>query len=511
MHNDLTDEALAAFLHKLKMPDSALHELWALLDGPNALELANMPYHLHKGIAAIHRNTHFWMRHQPDVIETAFGSRPGDPFADVCFSYVWARVLRRLQDYMADHDLIEMHPAMPHLNLFGTFDTNMPEVSFEQFMGPTWMDDTAICLSHSETEGLLDKATQTAGKLLELCTEHGMSPNLKKGKSEILLSLRGKDSRRHKIHLFGPQATRSLPVLTEHQSYQIPITNNYLHLGGLLHHGVDQRTEIRRRLALAHAAFNQHRKVLYHNRQIPLQKRCELFQVLIITKMLYGSESWLVTDNRTAATFAAAILKLYRRLLQIPADQHQTTEQTLAAVGLPSPDTLLRRQRLRYLGTLFRCGGGDAWGLTSADRDWCGYVEADLQWMWEQLRRSSDLPQPSSDFEHWRNIIDRFPKYWKRLIRRATEQSMNAYRPSGYGPSKSSTWQWSIGYMISYVLTRSGMRKKHYKPWEHNTLVVYNVDFAVPPKLERPHICSKSMAMLPRLESSSWNQRAQRV
>ena len=283
------------------------------------------------------------------------------------------------------------------------------------------MDDTAICLSHPGTEGLIDKATQTAGKLLELCTEHGMSPNLKKGKSEILLSLRGKDSRKHKVQLFGPQSTRTLPILTEHRSYQIPVTNNYLHLGGLLHHGADQRTEIRRRLALAHAAFNQHRKVLYHNRQIPLSKRCELFQVLIITKMLYGSESWLVTDNRTAATFAAAILKLYRGLLKIPADQHQTTEQTLAAVGLPSPDTLLRRQRLRYLGTLFRCGGGDAWGLLSADRDWCGYVESDLQWMWEQLQRSSDLPQPSTDFAHWRNIIDRFPKYWKRLIRRATD------------------------------------------------------------------------------------------
>ena len=416
MSNNLSDEALAAFLKKLNMPDSALHELWTLLDGPNAL-----PYHLRKSIAAIHRNTHFWMRHQTDVVETAFGSRPGDPFADVCFSYVWARVLHRLQDYMAEHDLLETYPAMPYLDLFGNATAAQTTRHLEPFLGPTWMDDTAICLSHPDTDGLVTRATQTAGKLLELCVEHGMSPNLKKGKSEILLSLRGKDSRRRKIQLFVPQAPMSLPVITEHQSYQVPITNNYLHLGGLLHHGADQRTEIRRRLALAHSAFNQHRKVLYHNKQIPLKKRSELFQVLIVTKLLYGAESWLVTDNRTVATFAAAILKLYRRLLQIPPEQHHSTEQILATVGLPSPDTLLRRQRFRYLGTLFRCGGGDAWGLLSADVDWCGYVEADLQWMWEQLRRSSDLPRPSSDFEHWRNIIQQYPKFWKRLIRRATE------------------------------------------------------------------------------------------
>lgn len=428
MDNNLSDEALAAFLLKLKMPESALHELWALLEGPNALEMANMPYHLRKSIAAIHRNTHFWMRHQPDVVETTFGSRPGDPFADVCFSYVWARVLHRLQNHMAEHDLLEYYPALTQLNLFGSMEDEHGNGSLTPFIGPTWMDDTAICLSHHNADGLLAKATQTAGKLLELCVEHGMSPNLKKGKSEVLLSIRGRDSRRHKLQLFGPHAPLLLPVLTEHQSFQIPIANNYLHLGGLLHHGADQRTELRRRLALAHSAFNQHRRVLYHNRQIPLKKRCELFQVLIVTKMLYGSESWLITDSRTANTFATAILKLYRRLLQIPPDRHQTTEQTLAVIGLPSPDTLLRRQRLRYLGTLFRCGGGDAWGLLSADQDWCGYVEADLQWMWEQLRRSSDLPQPSSDFGHWRNLIHRFPKYWKRLIRRATEHECLQYK-----------------------------------------------------------------------------------
>ena len=212
----------------------------------------------------------------------------------------------------------------------------------------------------------------------------------------------------------------SLPILTEHKAYDMPITNKYLHLGGLLHHGPDQRTEVKRRLTLAHAAFNQHRKVLYHNQQIPLTKRCELFQVLIMTKMLYGSESWLITDDRTVHMFHAAILKLYRRLLKVPCDQHWCTDKILAEVGLPSPDTLLRRQRLRYLGTLTRCGTPQDWGIFSADTEWCAYMEHDLEWMWKQLQNSSDLPHPQKDFEPWHRIIHHYPKYWKRLIRRAT-------------------------------------------------------------------------------------------
>ena len=282
------------------------------------------------------------------------------------------------------------------------------------------MDDTAVCLRGHTVDELLTRATQTAGKLLELCIEHGMSPNLKRGKSEILLSLRGPNSRRRKIELFGPHAPLSLPVLTEHKAYDMPITHKYLHLGGLLHHGPDQRTEVKRRLALAHAAFNQHRKVLYHNLQIPLAKRCELFQVLILTKLLYGAESWLITDDRTVRTFHAAIIKLYRRLLKVPCDQHWCTDKILAEIGLPSPDTLLRRQRLRYLGTLTRCGTSLDWGLFSADTDWCAYLEGDIIWMWKQLQRSSDLPDPKQDYQQWHRIIQNHPKYWKRLIRRAT-------------------------------------------------------------------------------------------
>ena len=80
MSSTISDETLAAFLRKLNMPASALHELWALLDGPHALHMAGLPEHLQRSIAAIHSNTHFWMHTQTDVVETQFGSRPGDFF-----------------------------------------------------------------------------------------------------------------------------------------------------------------------------------------------------------------------------------------------------------------------------------------------------------------------------------------------------------------------------------------------------------------------------------------------
>eukprot|EP00435_Cladocopium_sp_Y103_P006413 s3376_g2.t1 len=372
MNNGITDEALAAFLHKLQMPSSALQELWTLLEGPNALDQADMPYLLKKSIAAIHHNTHFWMEHQSDVVETEFGSRPGDPFADVMFSYVWARVLHRLSEFMELHNCLTHHPHAPALDLFPDGAHCEPQPA-QAFLGPTWMDDTAICLDGPTPRSTIDRALLTAGKLLELCVEHGLSPNLKKGKTELLLSLRGRHSRQMKLDLFGPEATGLLPVITEHQVLHVPLTRTYLHLGGLLHHQPDQRGEVRRRLAQAHAAFTQHRRLLYHNARIPFSKRRELFQVL---------------------------------------------------VGLPAPDILLRRQRLRYLCTLFQSGCDNDWGLLSADRDWCTLLEDDLTWMWMQLRNCSSLQSPQTSFHAWRHLILQHPGYWKRLVRRAVQHSI---------------------------------------------------------------------------------------
>ena len=62
--------------------------------------------------------------------------------------------------------LLETYPAMPYLDLFGNATAAQTTRHLEPFLGPTWMDDTAICLSHPDTDGLVTRATQTAGKLL---------------------------------------------------------------------------------------------------------------------------------------------------------------------------------------------------------------------------------------------------------------------------------------------------------------------------------------------------------
>ena len=361
MDGKVTDDAIAALMQRLQMPHDALEVLRNLIKEPCALQQAGMDWRQQRSVRAVHSQTHFWMHQQQDVVHTSHGSGPGDPFADIIFSYVWAIVLHKLQFFMQSQEILSAFPHRPSLSLFAVDEPEQGR--FDQFVGPTWMDDLCVCVEGPSPEILLRNAGLAIGKLLELCTEHCMTPNLQRNKTEVLLSLRGTNSRHFKKKLFGPDATGQLSVINEYGAYQVPVTHRYCHLGGLLHHAADQKAEIRRRIAIAHSTVSQHRKLVFRNWQLSLQKRTQLFESLVLSRLLYGAKTWVAMDDKTERTFHAAIIRLYRRLLPIAADQHLSDEAILSQVLLPSPSELLRRARLRYVATLLHCGERQEWGL----------------------------------------------------------------------------------------------------------------------------------------------------
>ena len=92
-----------------------------------------------------------------------------------------------------------------------------------------------------------------------------------------------------------------------------------------------------------------------------------------------------------------------------------------AALALPTPTELLRRARLRYIGTRHRCQDTVSWALLHQDDAWGALVRDDLMWLWRQRRRSSSLTDPSIGLASWRYqyLWNFHPTYWKGLIKRA--------------------------------------------------------------------------------------------
>ena len=117
-------------------------------------------------------------------------------------------------------------------------------------------------------------------------------------------------------------------------------------------------------------------------------------------------------------------MKLLKRLLCCPGHSPISDEEVLYRTGMPSPTTMLRLRRLRYLGSLFEVGDTACWGLLNQDYEWLSLVKDDFRWLWHQLHIAATLGIPQPICRDGFEVIQFHRGYWKRLLRRAAEHSI---------------------------------------------------------------------------------------
>ena len=416
------DQAIAAIGARLQLGPDLLHDLYLHLEDPSAVERAGLSPQLQKVLRALHTDTHFHVGLQMDRCRTTLGTRPGDCFADIVFSFLWARLLQKLEYTLCQDGLLDIVPDDTGVKIEDFGNPNAPSIATSKaYLGPTWMDDTCITFSAASPADLEIAAGRIGNELLSSCDAFAMSPNLAKGKTEMLLIFQGAGANQAKKRLFGPNSPGTFPILTEAGPRFVNLVSAYTHLGCTLHHRGDLRKEMRRRLSIAHAAFSRHRRLLYQNQGLTMIRRRELFRTLILSKLLYGAESWTLRDQRDKHFLHSALMRLYNRLLPHQARAQRSNAEILVLTGLPDPSTLLCTCRLRHLGLLYKCTDTACWGLLNSDLEWLQLIRDDLIWMHSQLENTTSLPPPSQDFGRWEYMMQFHPNYWKRLVRRSGE------------------------------------------------------------------------------------------
>eukprot|EP00435_Cladocopium_sp_Y103_P009314 s83_g2.t1 len=416
----LSDEDIATISARLGFGPDTLHHFYEQLQSPSALQQAGASPVVQRFLQALHSDTWFRIGPTGDTVRTMLGSRPGDSYADVVFGLLWAKLLRQYEEILIRHDVLEVIPVCEFPDLFGPSRTGLPTTPF---LGPTWMDDLNVCLAAESNSALVRKTGFALSLLLDMCSDMHMEPNLAKGKTEVMFTFRGSGARDFRRKFFSTD--HSLPVVGEHGTFSVSVVSRYLHLGGLLHHRSVDRVEVTRRLAIAHQAFTTHRRLLYHNTRIPWAKRREIFCSLVLSKLLYGLESWTLQIQQVKDQFYGGVMRLYKRLLRVPHDSHLTDLELLSHAELPLPDELLRTCRLRYFGTLHNCGSSAQWGLLQEDTDWIELLKNDLRWLWGQLHHTTTLGDPQQHFPAWRDLMVFHGGYWKKLIKRGVAHAIS--------------------------------------------------------------------------------------
>ena len=328
------------------------------------------------------------------LCHTAAGSRPGESLADVIYAFVLHKVLRKVR---ADVERAGLTVEVPCSGdkVLCSHDCD----ASERLDGPAWADDVTFVCAHADPELLVAQTGQLASVVLNACCAHGMSPNLKKGKTSVTICIRGRGSRKVRKATFA-QPHASLAVPTSQGVMHLHIVPTYVHLGCAVDKDMSFETEAHRRTSMAHASFNSYQAILFQNRAVPLHVRGSLLSVFV-ESTLFNAALWDAEAEKGYGALCKGFNRLVKRLLVKDLPHEEYLALCVAEVTLltehPPLHITMRGRRLQYLRSLLQAAPNVLWALVQAESQWGRRLLADLEW----LQKLIGDPLPPIGEAHW--------------------------------------------------------------------------------------------------------------
>ncbi|CAE7203672.1 unnamed protein product [Symbiodinium necroappetens] len=167
-----------------------LHDLLETVESGGMLAQAGAPDALRQVVKDIHLHTWFVSRFSDgtQVCSSLAGSRPGESWADLIYAYISGRVLSKIHEFAVAEDLTFTVTHDPTAGVFPPQDGHDLLAATDA----TWADDSAFPLIADDPESLMRQTCRLCTLVISFCEGHGMAPNLKPGKTSVMISLQGK-------------------------------------------------------------------------------------------------------------------------------------------------------------------------------------------------------------------------------------------------------------------------------------------------------------------------------
>lgn len=414
------ERTVQAIFDSLALPPGTFEEFQAFYDQGPALESSGTRPFMQSLFREFYSRTWFTVPGSEQWTQTKRGSRPGDSFADICFGFALSKLLHRLE-------LTLVH-RFPFLQLEWSGNYDPFESAATQAVGPlipVWADDLALVIFHDSPNELLRLLPEITTEVLHQLAVIGLQPNMKAGKTELLLDLRGQGSLRarqklthqdYQIHLATPLIAEALRVV-----------GAYRHLGTVIQLGGRTQKDIKIKFGTAHEIVTKYRAQIFSNRKLHLQHKVQLFNSLVMSTITFNAAAWNTTTKGQMKQIEHGFDRLHKRI----AIMHHGPDALLwsyakvyAYLNAPDTDTVLRVARLRYLAQMVRTGQPHFWALVQLEQRWYSTVVEDLSWL-QSLCTQDEIPDGSAD--SWPLLVDwanRRPLPWKRLLKRAQARAI---------------------------------------------------------------------------------------
>ena len=193
-------------------------------------------------------------------------------------------------------------------------------------------DDCALNASSEEA------MQRSMDKLSSACDAFGLTISVKK--TEVL-------------HQPAPNNTQPEKPAIKVNGQCLQTVNHFTYLGSTLSSNVVIDKEIETRLAKASVAFGRLRKSVWDRKGLTIQTKLKVYQAMVLTALLYASETWTVYA-RHEKVLNRFHINCLRKLLHITWQEHIPDTEVLERTKMPSVQTLLRKNQLRWAGHVAR-------------------------------------------------------------------------------------------------------------------------------------------------------------
>eukprot|EP00435_Cladocopium_sp_Y103_P009786 s1038_g2.t1 len=371
-------QALATVFDKMQLPTEMFPVFKEHMEGNNLVYQATQAAIVAQSTAATLGHTWFCVPDGGAIMSPMTGSRPGDPNADLLFSFVLSKVLKEIMQRASQQDL----SLVRHTESGPISDI------------VTWVDDLAISVTAPPMK-LIDKTTAILQIVQDVMYEHGLALSFGVGKTAVMLAYHGKGAQKAKQQMES-RFKQGIPLLSEFApGIYVPIVAHYKHLGGHLTRSGTRIPELRIRTAAAMAKLRPIRKLITSEKLDLKQRRMLVKSLGLSVFSLHAGALYDLTQGEFTL-WQSGIFKLYQSILPRNSDgtvQHLTLYQLADNFKSAMPMELLYVHRLRLLVHMLKVA--DPWmtamilhnHAVQQESSWLHGVFQALKWARTQIGR----------------------------------------------------------------------------------------------------------------------------
>eukprot|EP00929_Paragymnodinium_shiwhaense_P092942 TRINITY_DN52996_c0_g1_i6.p1 TRINITY_DN52996_c0_g1~~TRINITY_DN52996_c0_g1_i6.p1 ORF type:complete len:519 (-),score=95.64 TRINITY_DN52996_c0_g1_i6:224-1780(-) len=353
-------------------------------------------------------------------IRTHTGVKQGDPVADVVFMGVFARIVDTIRRRLAEEN-ITIVVRMKDGTVFGDAEAD----TRIDIMEITYVDDMLIFITANNCSDLLSNVKRVVQVVKEGVATANFTVNMSKGKSEVMLKLRGKgalDARR------AIQDERSVKI---DDGSTIGVVSSYAHLGSTCADNLNGKfvMDFKRRLQTKRKEYSN---VLRHKGYTQDVKKKVVN--IVMSAALYSAQAvtrpFSKGQMKQMESCYHALIREATGTKYNPHDPEPISDHDMRIIyGYPSLDTVLRLRRLAFLPALLKRAPSSLKGLMQDSHRrqgiWSKLLKADMEWLGEH--RGEEGPGSRlqiQDLEAVEKFIMEREEEWRRMLNKVYQDDI---------------------------------------------------------------------------------------